>query len=615
MTIIDIAITPDEFNQVDIESVISQLSERNCDYYSSPFFAKSEEAKSNGLLIASAVFRLLGALTDFHLMRLDIPEQPYVAKYEGSTGRTAMPEDFTEEELALLAQTAKDIQDADLRARTADVIWLRKKDFRMAGLAVESYLESGTLLEHPEDWSQSADRIERALQLALKINSKPLVDKVISHIENVLAKYDGQDPSFLTIKMFELLTKNNKVAPVKYIPLVERYAKENENQKDWRRARHFWDILEQLYRKEKNSEKAKEASINSAETHFNEGLESLNIVPSEADSSERNYPVAIFHLQQAYEAYTKIPNAKSRQDEIHKKILEYQEKSVEGLPRISTDPIDITDFVENAQNFVRGKPLFEALLALATASKSESKNALRQQVLDLSEQAPLLHIITTTIINEKGKTVAKAPGILSNDPEEVEAAITANMYRNSIYNRSLKVASTIDPMRYQIDLEHNVRIQDFYPIVFNNPLIPPGREQLYAKGLYEGLIGDFLTAAHILIPQLENSIRYLLYRTGKITSTFENEGIQNEYDINKTLRMSELTEILGEDIVFELRGLLTEHAGSNLRNLFAHGLLDYERFFNTEVEYVWWLTLRLLFIPIIHKLQEVQNATEEQQAE
>jgi len=365
MPIIDMPITPDEFNQVDFESVISQLEERNCNYYSSPFFAKSAEAKSNGDPIASAVYRLLGALTDFHLMRLDKPEQPFVAMYEGPTGHSAKPEDFSDEELKLLSQTAKAIQDADLRARVADVIWLRKKDFQMAGLAVDSYLESAALLEHPQDWTKSADRIERSLQIALQFGSKHSIDKVISDIENVIARYDGQDPSFLTIKMLELLIKNNKAEPGKYIHFVERYAKENETIKDWRRARHFWNILVQLYRKDKNSEKVTEALINSAETHLNEGSGSLNIVPSDANpTNNRNYHVAIFHLQQAYEAYKKIPGTKPRQEEIHKKILEYQEKSIEGLPRISTDPIDITDFVEHAKNFVRGKSLFEALTGI-----------------------------------------------------------------------------------------------------------------------------------------------------------------------------------------------------------------------------------------------------------
>ena len=42
----------------------------------------------------------------------------------------------------------------------------------------------------------------------------------------------------------------------------------------------------------------------------------------------------------------------------------------------------------------------------------------------------------------------------------------------------------------------------------NRFIVPPGREMLFGKGLVFGYEGDFPSALHLLVPQLENMVRY-----------------------------------------------------------------------------------------------------------
>jgi hypothetical protein len=49
--------------------------------------------------------------------------------------------------------------------------------------------------------------------------------------------------------------------------------------------------------------------------------------------------------------------------------------------------------------------------------------------------------------------------------------------------------------------------------------------------------------------------------------------------------------------MFDLRGLLVEKFGSNMRNELAHGLLDLDGFKGPDAEYLWWCALRLMFLP------------------
>jgi hypothetical protein len=76
--------------------------------------------------------------------------------------------------------------------------------------------------------------------------------------------------------------------------------------------------------------------------------------------------------------------------------------------------------------------------------------------------------------------------------------------------------------------------------------------------------------------------------------------------------MPELGRVLGDDLVFELRGLLVERHGSNFRNLLAHGLLDQDAFYSGESIYLWWLTLHLCCIPISSRMKESENVPEEE---
>lgn len=135
----------------------------------------------------------------------------------------------------------------------------------------------------------------------------------------------------------------------------------------------------------------------------------------------------------------------------------------------------------------------------------------------------------------------------------------------------------------------------------HSPFVPPSRARIYARGLYAGFIGDVLVAAHLLVPQLENSLRYILQENGEIVTGLDNKGIQNENGLNKLFEDHQelLEQLIGRDVTYDLRGLLAEHAGTNFRNRLMHGLLDDAVFMDTfpfHTIYLWWLTLRLVIL-------------------
>ncbi len=488
-------------------------------------------------------------------------------------------------------------------SQSPDILWVKNRDFRMAKLAITSYLESSTILEDPHNWIQCAERIERAFRLGASLGKNAgQIDSVISHIENVIERYNDNDPKYLSEKLMGLLLEQKIGDGGKYSKYCENLAKQAELDSDWRRARTYWETKARWHLLDKDEINQRDALVQAAETHVKEAEDAL-------ESEQPSYMFASAHLRYAIGAYRKIGGFSGRIEDIHSVLLEYQERSIKELKPVSTE-INLDVYAKEAIEQVKGKTLYDAIIELALIVPTSKVNDLREQVQALVNEYPLKHLFQTVSVEERGKVTGRMPNIHSDDPEEVEAALRAKMFKDSLFHHSIFAYGIIEPARHQINLEHNVRLSDFIPIVSNNPLVPPGREFIYAQGLHAGMEGDFLVATHLLIPQLENSIRYVLKQYGVTTSGIDSKGVQDEHNLNNTLYLPEMQEIFGEDITFDLQGLLVERFGNNLRNRMAHGLMSHDAFCSDQVIYLWGLILRLCCSPIIRQIQKKEGDVE-----
>lgn len=594
----DTPLTKEDFINSRWQDVVNSSERKDCFTYSNGFWEKAQEAKEAGNDKEQALFEILAALTVVAINPESTEE--YFARYFHN---------LTEEHLNFLADIVQEISDPELQARVADILWVKRGDYRMAQIAVNAYLQSATELEDVMEWIWCFYRIERSLRLA---GRKP--EAVVAHIETVLDRYNGKDPSWLSAKLMELLQepklkKYRLSDPTKYAALAEKAATLAESKCHWERARTYWQIKAKWHLIEEDGEKERAASMLAAETYVKEAEDALN-------SDHHRYLKASRFMQKAVVAFRKIrgtkeekADAKTRAEEIHKLLIQYQEESLKELVVISGE-VDISNEVEKARAHVKGKNFQDALFALALLGAPPKVSYLWQEVYEMAHEYLGLHLVPKVKMNEMGKVVVRQPALLSsNNPDEAEVATRSEMYKNAAYYQSHHAQAFIEPARVQINLEHAVQLNDLLPIVSDSPFVPPEREYLFAKGLYAGLTGDFITSTHILIPQIENSIRYLLWeQQGVRTSGLDNQGIQDEYHLTTTLYCPEITSIFDEDTLFDLKGLLVEHSGSNLRNRMAHGLIDDNGFLHSLMSYLWWVTLRLCCLPIWDYQQQVEQS-------
>ena len=145
-------------------------------------FTKLQNAKQTGNIKNQAVFQIL----------VDVSSD----EIEPSATKKSFPEIFqhlTDEHLNFLAEILDEVSDPELKARIADILWLRLGNIDMAKKAIDAYLELTTDLENPIMLFRLA-KIERALRLGLSINANDKVKKIVARIEAIINDSNGKDP-------------------------------------------------------------------------------------------------------------------------------------------------------------------------------------------------------------------------------------------------------------------------------------------------------------------------------------------------------------------------------------------------------------------------------------
>jgi len=104
---------------------------------------------------------------------------------------------------------------------------------------------------------------------------------------------------------------------------------------------------------------------------------------------------------------------------------------------------------------------------------------------------------------------------------------------------------------------------------------------LFEHGINAYLADDQITAIHVLVPQIENSLRRLLPVLEIPTNKHRRSdtGVMVEKSLNNILESeAAVTQFFGEDFVLYLRMFLCDPRGQNVRNKLAHGLMQPEQF-------------------------------------
>jgi hypothetical protein len=589
----------DDLRKYDWQSLLTKSDKRDCHIFMSLFFAEAKARENAGDDLGRRVYSLLGVISSFfpHYDAEGNPYGPLWTKTDGS--RALMAEDLKDSDLDALGGILEEIADPEMRARVGDILWEQRRDFKAAQIAVRAFLDAAASHKTDDLWPPYSDRLQRAAQLSAKLGfGKPLHQEALAAIEEAIRDFEHNPKSgLLCCRLMHLAIAHGATNYSRYAATAERLAAENAASDELDFSEHYWQVAALCYRRADNDVEAQRCRLAAAECFI-----------AKADAGMGNkdlgFGFASHWLSVGLRALREANAAPERTKEIHLRLLETQKKAIGECTPLDLDVDAIPGFrdaektcQEAAAAHVAGRRFQEAVIRLALISKPTSVDALRERVEKDSEEFIWDKIVHTVALDGAGKTAGRMPPLLSAGENAQEAAMRTRMVNQAKQSDwQIQVVWKIDPARRTILYEHGVRRHDLAFLLASNPFIPPGHEGICVRGIQAGFLGDWLVAMNLLIPQFEACIRHVLQQHEVVTSTLMPDQVQEERDINFFLWLPECSEIFGPDIVFDLRGMLIERFGFNMRNESAHGLMGEREFFQYSSVYIWWLFIHLCWI-------------------
>lgn len=600
------SVRAEDILRYDWDARLAEHPLKRCWSYYEVFVQAGKECETAGDEVGRRVYALLYAISSFR-PNFDNKGNAFGPRWRGTDGdRAMMAEDLAESDLLALRGVLEHIGNPEFRARVGDVLWESKRDYQAAQIAVRAYLESAECQKTDDLWTPYVERLERAAQLAAKIGfGKPLHREVLTVVERAIDEFkDNPKSGSLCHRLIMLAFEHDAIDTSKYAALCERMANDFAAAGNWDNSEHYWQLAARLHRKAKNQEDTHRCQVAAAE---------CLISSAEARAKDKRLGAsnAAHWVGRGLEALRQAKADPTRIKAVHLQLLELQRESLKEMRLTDIDVDGIPDFREierktrqASADWVSGLPFQDAFARLALIAEPLNTVQARASLESDSEAFVWDQVVSSVALDRTGKIADTMPTSGSGESDTNEEYLRKKMVLHARdVHWPLYCAWKIEPARETILSEHGIRFRDFFWLVDGNPFIPPGHEGIYIRGLQAGFYGDWLVATHLLIPQLEASIRHVLQRRGVVTSTLESDSTQKEKDLNQLLWMPEVETVFGPDITFELRGILIERFGHNMRNEFAHGLMPEGAFYQPASVYLWWLILRLCW----HGFACVQN--------
>lgn len=295
----------------------------------------------------------------------------------------------------------------------------------------------------------------------------------------------------------------------------------------------------------------------------------------------------------AYKSARKEWSSLNSEDDLKRvmlKLKKRQKQFADSMPTI-TEPIDNSEAVEQMKVHIESASLVKAIWFLVYGIIGlENKGRIAEKIKKDHTKFLSSDLFLKGYLDKNGRRVGSVPSIQGATESDMELICRDDARTHYTINVDALVQRYLYMMNQKFELnESNLRF-----LVDNNIFVPQDRKGAFLKGLVAGFNYDYLTSMSVLMPQVENAIREMAKTLDILTDKFDNKGIQEYLSLGSIINKLEDSELLEEDLIFNLRLFYVGELGYDMRNNVAHGLLsDDELDCSIQSMAVWWYTLRL----------------------
>lgn len=555
-----------------------------------------------------AAIRLLQAITNYHFDP-DHRSEPFKPMWQMEGKRSLVPTDMKQEQIEVISELARGVVNHGLRARLSDVAWfMQRRRIDAAELAITSYCDSVDAVRRGEAHFSHGDSnpcgvgarqyLERACSISYgtgwRLDGSVRLKQLIRDLVNSAIE-DGRSDDFWRIAEVDL---DSHVSPKAHLgSSAENFAVGLAGSPEDRIR--LLQLAARAYRQARDEESTNRCLAALAECHV-----------QKADMAGSPMLEAAF-LQDAIKVLRNLPGTRDRRDELSRRLRDVQPHIREEMGHFSTE-VDLTELVERSIATVHGHSWPAAFLSLVLCERPPTPEEISEQGREHVRQHPLQAIIPTQVHDSQGRVVFRTTGLsLTEEPAGDHFRFLMAFLRD--HSRNVTVSAAINPIRSTIAQEHPISPEVIVEMLDGSPFIPSGHHFIFAKAIAHFLAGEDLESLSLLVPQLENSLRYILALNGHDTTTEDDHGIQTEASLTVLLDPSKpwrryLEEIIPARYIHEVDLLFDFRGGPAVRNQIAHGKITTGGFWDHNMVYAAWLIIHLAVLPLVKRWQKVEAA-------
>jgi len=478
---------------------------------------------------------------------------------------------------------AKESTHPIFKARYSNLVWDfsekiagKKPHYSIAQIFIDSIIEIAEKDLHKYN-VDTIKKLERALSLALSINDKGRINRLIETIISYERKIGEDDKPGLWGFSYEFLIKNKKV-PISddkkraiITDLEKRFDRLLKGNNHWGAQRAAL-LMVDYYSKNKKKEKVKEILLKYGE-----------LIQRQVEKASPL--VAGAWLKELYHLYLQY-GMKDEADKILNKIRELGRKAKDELKEIKI-PIEIPkNELKKYINWLTDGDLKTVLQKIAV-NYIPKKNEVIKQLQNLSKKTPISFLFTHKIMDAEGHPVATVGSLEEDIDGYIVLQISQNMQISSIFLRET-LNTLID--KFKLTTE---KIIDY---LYKSSIFDERRKEFLIKGIEAYLKENYVVSLHILIPQIEAIIRNLSEKVGIPVLKPSRTGGFFYRTLDELLREKGIIKVLSEDMCLYFRVLLTDPRGWNLRNKMCHGISGPELFNQISADRIFHVLLCLALV-------------------
>ncbi|WP_316192530.1 MULTISPECIES: hypothetical protein [unclassified Bradyrhizobium] len=553
---------------------------------------------------AKDVYLLLSAVAGIHLRPPD-PGNKFSPGVQRADLRTMLPSDIRGSQADVLESVLPKIRHPAMRARVADVVWTSdRRKAAVAEIAINAYcdcvegLMSGSLKAFvPIDGRNLIDAqtpAHRALQIssATKKRKAAHSDRLVSALTGLYRQARQEAQPAIFSRLAQLCVDYDLIGKQPAAVDLEGVADANPTQVP-HAVQMALDYASYLYGRTGDAESERRCQLGAVHQMLR-----MRDQCSQAGAKASWVMDALMRLRQI-----KCDEAAALEEELELQLRRLQRASMREM---ATFVVDISNPVERDRILDLFVPmdLSTALQSFALLAVSPKIEDLKAHARARAEHEPFSAMMGGKHVDDEGRTIVHTSDAGRGEPPEdwyLRMISQAESHR-----RADVVANSIDPVRCLIAQSIAIEERHFRPIVGVSPFVSRLQAPLYALGFARFFQGDFASAAYLLIPQLEASLRHILKARGADPSKRRDDATEEDRSLDAIIanHRSDLLEMMGEPLLDELNRIFNVQPGPTLRHDVAHGQLSEGECYSADVIYACWLLYRVCCLPLFTRWDE-----------